>query len=88
MSPFKIILIAGAIAFVGNIKNGKDSPDGLVKIALATFALGVVLNLANGTKLQTPVKWLAALTLLSSLLYYTGDIVKTPTATKKGKTNG
>lgn len=83
MTSTKIVFLTGAVALVGNIKRGKHDAAGILRISLATLALAFLFGQAENTPLAKPVRMLAYLSLLTAILYYTGNIVGPAKSVKK-----
>lgn len=75
-----LVMIAGAIAFFGSMKEAKMFPSNGVRIIFATMILAVVISLFDHGSFQRPVKWLGFLMIISALIRYVPKF-----NTKKGK---
>lgn len=79
-----IVLAAGTVSFLGNMKQAGAFPPNGVRVITATIILTILASIADNSVLAKPAKWLAILMLLSALLAY----VPYFSNTKKGKKHG
>lgn len=74
-----LVMLAGGIAFLGNMKEAKGIPSNGVRIIFATMILAIIISILDNGPLVKPVKWLGYLMVLASVIRYV------PTLSQKGK---
>lgn len=79
-----LIIAAGTVSFIGNMKEASGFPPNGVTIIGATAALAIVAALTKGTPVEQPFVAFAALALLAAVYRY----VPAFRNIKKGKNNG
>lgn len=65
-----LVIIAGSIAFLGNMKLDKSFPKDAFRIIASTLILAVIISFFDNGKLSTPTRWLGYLMVLSALIRY------------------
>lgn len=77
-----LIMLAGLIAFLGNMKVDRQFPKAGVRIITATVVLAIVMSLFDNGRFSPIARGLGYLMVLAALVRYV------PYFSKKGKTHG
>lgn len=78
-----LVVLAGAVAFFGNMKIDKAFPKAGLRIITATIALAIILSLLDNGRLSPVARGLAGLMLLAAVIKYVPIL-----SNSKGKKNG
>lgn len=87
MTADGMLILAGSLAFAGNMKTAKGFPSNGYNTVGATIALVFLASLTKGTRIERVVYAFAVLVLISSAFYYVPILMPTDT-TKRKKTHG
>lgn len=83
MSADGMLLLAGGMAFAGNMKTAKGFPSNGYNTVGATIALVFVVSLTKETKLAKPAFAFAVLVLIASAFYYVPILLPADTTKRK-----
>lgn len=75
-----LVVLAGAIAFFGSMKEAGSWPSNGVRVITATILLAIIISIFDNGPLIQPIKWLGYLMVLSAAIRYVPKL-----SAKKGK---